>query len=192
MADPAAPQPLQQPKLVSAITQLLTETGVNTTNPHILNMLVELVQRYIIELLNDSDDYRIHRSAQSIDVDDVKLALETRAAQQQSVQPPPRELLYTLAQQRNSAPLPLIPVRTGVLLPPAKYCMTQPIYGIKTEIVDDTQLNGGSQTPTTVIVNDSEPHHNDDVHMNGNATNDSAPAQSQSNGTSDEAMIDVV
>lgn len=48
------------------------------------------------------------------------------------VSPPPREMLYPLAQSRNSTPLPLVPTREGVHLPPDRFGLMQPNYRVKT------------------------------------------------------------
>jgi len=42
------------------------------------------------------------------------------------------QLLYSLAQSRNLAPLPIVPTREGVHLPPERFCLMQPNYRIKT------------------------------------------------------------
>ena len=66
-----------------------------------------------------------------IDVDDLDLAVSTHLTES-FVSPPPRELLYAMAQQRNSVPLPVVPTREGVHLPADKFCLMQPNYRVKT------------------------------------------------------------
>lgn len=45
--------------------------------------------------------------------------------------PPPRELLYSLAAARNSVPLPIVPSKEGVHLPPDRFALLAPNYRVK-------------------------------------------------------------
>jgi len=64
------------------------------------------------------------------DVDDIELAVQSRLGES-FTSPPPKELMYSLAQARNSIPLPIVPTREGVHLPADRYCLLQPNYRVK-------------------------------------------------------------
>lgn len=170
-----------QPKLAADIQQILNDNGVTSYDPHIINMLIELCNRYISELIYDSDDYRVHRNSEKIDLEDVKLSLQVRGTYNNTHKPPTRELLYSIAQQRNNVPLPIIPTRTGLLLPPQRYCITKPIYNIKTENLDDKDIQDAITTSSNAITGQATIINNNNSALNGsvNNNNDNSTTQQQ-------------
>ena len=58
-----------------------------------------------------------HRKGPKLELDDVRLAIQSRV-NNSFTQPPPRELMLELASERNSQPLDVVPKKFGVLLPP--------------------------------------------------------------------------
>ncbi|CAO3662243.1 unnamed protein product [Rhizopus microsporus] len=67
-----------------------------------------------------------------IELEDIQLAIQGRVNHSFTT-PPPKEFLLELAQEKNKAPLPLIPEKYGIRLPAEKHCLT----GINFSIVPD-------------------------------------------------------
>jgi len=120
------------PRDAKAIAAILKSMGVEDFEPRVVNMLMEFMHRYVSDVLQDAQVYASHANKSAIDLDDVRLATQAKV-NFGFTQPPPREVLLELAQNKNSIPLPLIPPEkqmrySGVLLPPDEYCLTAPNY----------------------------------------------------------------
>ncbi|KMZ59380.1 Transcription initiation factor TFIID subunit [Zostera marina] len=101
--------------------------GVEEYEPRVIQQFLELSYRYVIDVLSDAQIYSDHASKSSIDVDDVKLAIQSRVNSTFS-QPPPREILMELARSRNKLPLPKSIQTGGMPLPPEQHTLTHPNY----------------------------------------------------------------
>jgi hypothetical protein len=75
-------------------------------------------------------DFRDHAGRKDLDIEDVKVAINTRDAMN-LVDPPAREVLQGLARKCNSEPLPNIMERFGVRIPEEKYCLTNANYVVE-------------------------------------------------------------
>lgn len=91
---------------------------------------------YTTDVLQDSLIYAEHANKTDIDLDDIQLAIQGRVNHSFTT-PPPKEFLLELAQEKNKAPLPLIPEKYGIRLPADKHCLT----GINFSIVPDVNIN---------------------------------------------------
>ena len=67
-----------------------------------------------------SDHASSRQGGSSVSIDDVQLAIQSRV-NYSFTQPPPKEMLLSLATTLNSVPLPPVPHRTGLGVPPAEY-----------------------------------------------------------------------
>jgi len=88
---------------------------------------MEFMHRYVSETLLDAQDYADHARHHKIDMSDLALALQSHLTKS-FIKPPSRERLMSLAKERNKIPLPIVPSRLGVLLPPERYCVTGQNY----------------------------------------------------------------
>lgn len=66
------------------------------------------------------------------------------------------QVLYSIAAQRNAIPLPIVPSREGLLLPPARYCITNANYHIQAKDADTADrtsntLNGTQTQPMDLM-----------------------------------------
>ncbi|CAH1764600.1 610_t:CDS:2 [Entrophospora sp. SA101] len=68
-------------------------------------------------------------------VDDIKLAIHGRINHSFTF-PPRQEFLVQLANERNDVPLPHVPVKYGLRLPPDRHCLTS----VNFQIVPETTL----------------------------------------------------
>ena len=82
---------------------------------------------YVSDILQDAQLYSEHAGRPAIELSDVQLAVQAKL-NQSFTQPPPRELSLELARKKNATPLPLIPERIGVMLPPDEHCLTKATY----------------------------------------------------------------
>ncbi|KAI9017816.1 transcription initiation factor IID, 31kD subunit-domain-containing protein [Gaertneriomyces semiglobifer] len=117
-------------KLVSLILQGM---GVNDFEPRVVIALLEFIHRYTLDVLSDSQTYADHAGRGTITVDDVKIAIASRAATTFTA-PPGREVLEQLAAKKNAAPLPVVANRFGVRLPPERHTLTGSNFQIGIEV----------------------------------------------------------
>jgi hypothetical protein len=90
-------------------------------------------------VLEDATVYSEHAGKTRMDVDDVRLATQSKVNFSFTA-PPPREFMMELASKRNAAPLPAIPPKLGVRLPLERYCLSAVNYSI----------NGTPETPAAI------------------------------------------
>ncbi|KAG7401984.1 Transcription initiation factor TFIID subunit 9B [Phytophthora boehmeriae] len=109
-----------EPLDVVAMRQLLESMGADKFEPRVVSQLQEFVHRYVTEILVDAQEYSMYADKQTIDADDVRLAIASRLNHHYA-QVPSRELMMELADKRNSIPLPPISNEYGVRLPPIQY-----------------------------------------------------------------------
>lgn len=105
------------PRDAKVVMAMLRAMGLQEYEPRVVNQFLELMYRYITDVLGDARAYSEHAGKQSIDSDDVQLAIQSRV-NFSFTQPPPREVLMELTKARNSVPLPPINLKPGIPLPP--------------------------------------------------------------------------
>jgi transcription initiation factor TFIID subunit 9B len=121
-----------RPRDALAIADILKSIGIEKYEPKVVNQLLEFMHRYVSETLIDAQDYALHAHRQKIEQSDLGLAIQGRAMRS-FAKPPSRERLMILARDRNRIPIPPVPTRPGVLLPPERYCVIAQNY--KTPII---------------------------------------------------------
>ncbi|XP_050410634.1 transcription initiation factor TFIID subunit 9B [Patella vulgata] len=126
MAAPAKSTP-RDAQIMAAI---LKDMGVLEYEPRIINQMLEFTYRYVTDILDDAKIYSAHANKKTIDVDDVKIAVQCRM-DHSFTSPPPRDLLMEIARHKNNQQLPLIKPYTGPRLPPDRYCLSAPNYKLK-------------------------------------------------------------
>ncbi|CAI5746101.1 unnamed protein product [Peronospora destructor] len=109
-----------QPLDVMSIQQLLQSMGADKYEPRVVAQLQEFMHRYVTEILVDAQEYSMYADKQTIDPDDIRLAIASRLNHHYA-QVPPRDLMMELADKHNSIPLPPISNEYGVRLPPLQY-----------------------------------------------------------------------
>jgi len=120
------------PVEAGSIREILHSMSIDQYDPAVVHQLLEFTHRYTHEVFEESRYYAEYagRPASEIDLEDVKLAIQTRV-NFSFMQPPSRALLSTLVQQKNGRPLPLLKAKTGIRMPPEKYCLTAPNFQFK-------------------------------------------------------------
>lgn len=117
---PATDEPTKesQPKPNDArtIEAILKSMGVDEFDPRVTHQLLELLYRHVSNILLEARQYSEHADKQTIDADDVRLAINSRSVSA-FTQPPSRQVIAQLANERNAIPLPVVQDRQGIQLP---------------------------------------------------------------------------
>lgn len=121
------------------IIKVLTSMGIqpDQVETSVVVQALEFVHRYMRDILEDAEDYRVHRGTALLEADDIELAVQARF-NDTFKENPPRELLFGLAEARNKVPLPTIQpsLNDDVLLPHERYCLKAQNYQVDTAPVD--------------------------------------------------------
>ncbi|KAE8675311.1 Transcription initiation factor TFIID subunit 9 [Hibiscus syriacus] len=115
------------PRDAKIVKSLLKSMGVEEYEPRVIHQFLELWYRYVVDVLSDAQVYCEHAGKQTIDCDDVKLAIQSKVNFSFS-QPPPREVLLELARNRNKVPLPKAIPGPGIPLPPEQDILIRTNY----------------------------------------------------------------
>ncbi|KAK3913882.1 Transcription initiation factor TFIID subunit 9 [Frankliniella fusca] len=118
------------PKDAQVIMSMLKDMGVQDYEQRVLNQLLEFTYRYVTCILDDSRVYATHAKKKTIDLDDVKLAVNMQLDRSFTT-PPPREILLEVARSKNSQPLPVVKPSCGIRLPPDRYCLSSVNYKLR-------------------------------------------------------------
>uniref|UniRef100_A0A7S1T9Q4 Transcription initiation factor TFIID subunit 9 n=1 Tax=Compsopogon caeruleus TaxID=31354 RepID=A0A7S1T9Q4_9RHOD len=119
------------PRDAFVLARLLRGMGVESYDDRVIHQLLELVHRYVTNVLDEARTYSDHAGKSEIDLDDVKLAIQS-CVRVSFTSPPSREVLLQLARERNAIPLPDIEARgEGIQLPPEKFQLTKQAYRVR-------------------------------------------------------------
>jgi transcription initiation factor TFIID subunit 9B len=110
------------PMEAKLVALILRSMGVEEHEPRVIPQLLEFMHRYVGQVLQDSLLYCQHagKPPSALDLEDVRLAIQSRV-NYSFTQPPPREFLLELSQNKNTIPLPFLPSHKGVRLPPPRF-----------------------------------------------------------------------
>ena len=130
-----------EPKDIKMIKRLLKEEGVDEYDDAIVSHLLEFYHRYSIDTIKQAQDLQQHDNKQrNIEGKDVKLAIHMQR-DKMFVNPPLWEYTSSLSSSINSIPLPAIPNRYGILLPPEKYTLTSTNFQINQNESTNLRIN---------------------------------------------------
>lgn len=105
------------PKDAHVIMSIMKEVGIPDYEPRVVNQLLEFTYRYVASVLDDARIFATHAKKKTIDLEDVRLAVQMQL-DKSFTSPPPREVLLEVARVKNVNPLPLIKPHCGLRLPP--------------------------------------------------------------------------
>ncbi|GES93683.1 transcription initiation factor TFIID subunit 9 [Rhizophagus clarus] len=120
---PQAQSKDQVPRDSRVMQLILQAAGVEDYEPKVVQQLLEFAHRYTVDVIQDASAYAEHAAKNDIDIDDVKLAIQGRITHS-FTSPPRQEFLAQLAKERNREPLPPVPEKYGLRLPPDRHCLT--------------------------------------------------------------------
>ncbi|KAK6089503.1 hypothetical protein P3W45_001502 [Vairimorpha bombi] len=92
------------PRDAKVISIILRSLGIEECEPKVIVQLLELAYKYATDVIKDANLYSEHCGRNTISVNDVKLALQTKVGKH-FVPPPPRHYLMEIANTVNSKPL---------------------------------------------------------------------------------------
>ncbi|WUR02735.1 transcription initiation factor TFIID subunit 9 (TAF9) [Vairimorpha necatrix] len=92
------------PRDAKVISIILRSLGIEECEPKVIVQLLELAYKYSTDVMKDARLYSEHCGRSSINVSDMKLALQTKVGKH-FVPPPPRHYLMEIANTVNSKPL---------------------------------------------------------------------------------------
>ncbi|CAG4988299.1 unnamed protein product [Colias eurytheme] len=139
------------PKDAQVIMSIMKEVGITDYEPRVVNQLLEFTFRYVTSVLDDARVFANHAKKKTIDLDDVRLAVQMQL-DKSFTSPPPREVLLELARVKNVNPLPLIKPHCGLRLPPDRYCLSACNYRLKSVTKKTTAKPPVPTTPTIKTV----------------------------------------
>ncbi|CAG8473204.1 3695_t:CDS:2 [Diversispora eburnea] len=122
---------------------ILRSAGVEEFEPKVVQQLLEFAHRYTIDVIQDASAYAEHTGKNEMDIDDVKLAIQGRI-NHSFIAPPKQEL----AKEQNKEPLPPVPLKYGLRLPPDRHCLTAINFQLIPEHNNTTfsRLEGNNET----------------------------------------------
>ncbi|XP_057515383.1 transcription initiation factor TFIID subunit 9-like [Amaranthus tricolor] len=115
------------PRDAKIVKSLLRSMGVEEHEPRVVHQFLELWYRYVVDILTDAQVYSEYAGKDTIDSDDTKLAIQSKANSSFS-QPPPREFFLEMARNKNKTPLPKTFGGAGIPLPPEEDTLISPNY----------------------------------------------------------------
>jgi transcription initiation factor TFIID subunit 9B len=131
----------EKPRDAIILEKILDSMGIEKYEPRVIEQFLELIYRnhclsliylintgYVTDVLTDAQVYKEHSGRQDLDLEDVRLAIQSRV-NYSFTEPPPEEFLLEVANAKNSKPL-LIPENPCVMLPPEEHCLTATNYQI--------------------------------------------------------------
>eukprot|EP01080_Neovahlkampfia_damariscottae_P005789 gene5789-9610_t len=104
---------VEKPLDAVQIEKILKNMGVENHDELVVEQFLEIIYRYVSNVLNDSVVYQNHAGRSEIDVDDVRIAIQSK----QTSELPSIDMLLEIAHQKNSNAIQLVEKPT-ILLPP--------------------------------------------------------------------------
>lgn len=147
------------PKEAQVMAAILKDMNVTDFEPGVVNQMLEFTYRYVTQILDDARAFASYaKKAKTVEVDDVKLAVQMQVDRSFTA-PPPRDLLLDVARTRNANPLPPIKPQCGLRLPPDRYCLSACNFRLKKATRSSGRgakggggLSGGTTKPTVSMV----------------------------------------
>jgi len=120
------------PKDALVMASILKEMGITEYEPRVVNQMIEFAYRYVTDVVEDARVYSTHSNRKTLNIDDIKLAVSQKL-DHSFTSPPPREFLLDIARTKNSQPLSLVQEKSGLRLPPERYCLLANNYRTKAQ-----------------------------------------------------------
>jgi len=118
------------PKDAQVMVAILKDMGITDYEPRVINQMLEFSYRYVTNVLDEAKAVSNHARKKTVDVDDVKLAVQMYA-DQNLTSPPTRDILLETARTKNAVPLPIPRATSGMRLPPERHCLTACNYRLR-------------------------------------------------------------
>ncbi|KAI8833649.1 transcription initiation factor IID, 31kD subunit-domain-containing protein [Chytriomyces cf. hyalinus JEL632] len=116
-------EPLELPRNARIVSLIMQAMDVTDYQPAVLPQLMEFVHRYVLDVVADAQLFADHAGRTEIDADDVRLAVEAKMSHS-FTGAPSKEVLASIAEAKNVAPLPVVNEKLGLRLPPERNALT--------------------------------------------------------------------
>lgn len=117
-------------KDAQVIDAILKEMSVGEYEPRVVHQLMEFTNRYVTSILQEAQIFSTYAKKDSIDIDDVQIAVNMQT-DKTVTSPPPKELLLEVAREKNNQPLPPIKPHNGLRIPFDKYTIIGTNYKLQ-------------------------------------------------------------
>ncbi len=110
---------------------------------------------YVSDVFSDASLFMRHSGRQDLNLEDVRLAIQSRV-NYSFTDPPPIEFLLEVANKKNAESFGFIPERPSVLLPPPQHCLTEINYQLQPTTTTTTTTTGtsGQDSSSDHMMND--------------------------------------
>lgn len=122
-------------KDAQVIDAILKEMSVGDYEPRVVHQLMEFTNRYVTSILQEAQVLSSYAKKESIDLDDVQLAVNIQT-DKTVTSPPPKELLLEVAREKNNQPLPPIKPHNGLRIPFDRFTLIGTNYRLKSNRPD--------------------------------------------------------
>lgn len=126
-------------KDAQVIDAILKEMSVDDYEPRVVHQLMEFTNRYVTSILQEAQVFSSYAKKDTIDIDDVQLAVNMQT-DKTVTSPPPKELLLEVAREKNNQPLPPIKPHNGLRIPFDRYTLIGSNFRLKNQ--DETNQEG--------------------------------------------------
>ena len=103
------------PKDAQVMGSILRDMGICEWEPRVINQLLEFSYNYVTCVLDDAKQFSHHAQKKSIDVEDVRLAVQM-FTEKNVTTPPSRDTLLEVARSKNISTLPIPRPNSGILI----------------------------------------------------------------------------
>ena len=101
------------PKDAQVMGSILRDMGICEWEPRVINQLLEFSYNYVTCVLDDAKQFSHHAQKKSIDVEDVRLAVQM-FTEKNVTTPPSRDTLLEVARSKNISTLPIPRPNSGI------------------------------------------------------------------------------
>ena len=117
------------------VSLILSSMGIQSYTERVPLQLLDFAYRYTLQTLQDAQIYAEHADRNTLNVEDIKLAIQARV-NHSFRGPAPKDFLLELAQERNKRPLPAVNEAYGVRMP-RDHALVAPDWSTLAEIPAD-------------------------------------------------------
>jgi len=126
-----ASKTVSDPLLIDDLKHILNSLSINSPSAELLSYLSAFCHSQCQSILSLSRDFALHAGRSVLSPEDIELA--TQQINLMTCEPPTRETLAQLARKVNSRPMPIVPQRAGIILPPKRFTLLNENFDVNLE-----------------------------------------------------------
>ncbi|EPR79385.1 Transcription initiation factor TFIID [Spraguea lophii 42_110] len=117
------------PREAKIVSIILRSIGIDECEPQVIVQILEFLYKYSVDVMEDALLYAEHNERKIINVDDIKLALQSKVGKY-FVPPPPKSFIEDIAKQVNAKPLMINEQDNLIKIPPQTISLLAQEYSI--------------------------------------------------------------